>query len=170
MQRRITPLLLAGASLALAACAKDQGTYPSLAKRPGERIVASWPPAPPAPPPPPAPLDPATTSRLDLLVAEARSADARFHGKEARARKLVSAARNAPMGSEAWSVATVAVSELEAARAQAMVAMADLDSLYAAARTEGRDVTRIEAARDQVMAIIAGQDRVLESLRGVLER
>ncbi len=170
MLHRITPPLLACAALALNACATDEGTYPSLAKRPSERITATWPPAPPAPPPPPAPLDPAVTSQLDLLLAQVRSADARFHAKEGRARTLVSAAGRAPMGSEAWSVATVAVSELEAARAQAMVAMSELDSLYVTARTEGRDVTQIDAARNQALAIIAQQDRILDSLKGKLDR
>lgn len=170
MLRRTTLPLLACASLALAACATDEGTYPSLAKRPAERITATWPPAPPTPPPPPAPLDPAVTNQLDLLLAQVRGADARFHAKEGRTRSLVNAAGRAPMGSEAWAVATVAVSELEAARAQAMVAMSELDSLYVTARIEGRDVTQIEVARNQATAIIAQQDRVLDSLKGKLER
>ena len=170
MLRRITLPLLAAAAMVLSACATDEGTYPSLAKRPGERVTATWPPAPPPPEAPPPPLDPATINRLDLLLAQVRSADARFHGKEGRARTLVAAAGRAPMGSDAWSVATVAVAELEAARAEAMVAMSELDSLYVAARTEGRDVSQIDAARNQALAIIAGQDRVLDSLKGKLDR
>jgi hypothetical protein len=170
MLRRITLPLLACAALALNACATDKGSYPSLAKRPGERVTATWPPAPPAPEAAPPPLDPAVTNRLDLLLAQVRSADARFHAKEGRARSLVAAAGRAPMGSEAWSIATVAISELEAARAQAMVAMSELDSLYVTARTEGRDVTQIDAARNQALAIIAQQDRVLDSLKGKLDR
>lgn len=170
MFRAKLPLALAAAALMLAGCASDDGAYPSLAKRPAERITGTWPPAPPAPPPAPPPLDPARLNQLDGLVAAARGADGKFQGKIARARTLTAAARRAPLGSESWAVATVAVSELEAARAQAMLAMAELDSLYAEARTEGRDVTAIEAARDQVTAIIAGQDRVLDSLKGLLER
>ena len=170
MLRRITPLLPACAALVLSACATNEGTYPSLAKRPGERISATWPPAPPAPEAPPPPLDPASLNRLDGLLAHVRSADARFHAKEGRARSLVAAAGRAPMGSEAWSVATVAVSELEAARAEAMVAMSELDSLYVSARTEGRDVTQIDSARNQALAIIGQQDRVLDSLKGKLDR
>ena len=170
MHCRATPLLLACASLALAACAKDEGTYPSLAKRPAERITATWPPAPPPPPPAPAPLEPGTIERLDLLVAQARSADARFHGKEARARTLVTAAAGAPMGSEAWSVASVAVAELEVARAKTMQALSGLDSVYADTRTAGRDTAPIDTARQTVIAIVSGQDRVLADLRGKLER
>lgn len=170
MLRRITPLLPACAALVLGACTTSEGTYPSLAKRPDERISATWPPAPPAPEAAPAPLDPAAANRLDGLLAQVRSADARFHAKEGRARSLVDAAGLAPMGSEAWSIATVAISELEAARSQAMVAMSELDSLNVSARTEGRDVTQIDTARHQALAIIAQQDRMLDSLKGKLDR
>ena len=170
MRSHYSGLILAASSLILSACAKDEGVYPSLAKRPAERVTATWPPAPPPPAPPPAPLDPATMGQLDGLVAQARNANVRFSGKIARARSLVAAARGAKMGSETWSVATVAVSELEAARAQAMVAMGELDSLYAEARTQGRDVTAIEAARQEVTGIVARQDQVLDSLKGLLER
>ena len=170
MRNLYPALILAASSLILSACATDEAAYPSLAKRPAERVTATWPPASPPPAPSPAPLDPETMGKLDGLVAQARRADGQFNGKVARARSLVSTARGAKMGSETWSVATVAVSELEAARAQAMVAMAELDSLYAEARTQGRDVTAIEAARQEVTAIVARQDGVLDSLKGLLER
>jgi hypothetical protein len=170
MNRYSNLLLLAAASLALGACARAEGSYPSLERRPAERLTATWPVAPPSPEAPPAPLDSATIGRLDALVSDARGADARFHGQQAHAESLVGTAGGAPMGSEAWSVATVAVSELEGARGQAMVAMADLDSLYAQATVEGRDASAIAKARDQVTAIIAEQDRVLDSLKRRMER
>ena len=78
---RITPLLIASASLALGACSTNEGAYPSLTKRPAERITATWPPAPPPPPPAPPPLDAATVSRLDGLLAQVTAADSRFQGK-----------------------------------------------------------------------------------------
>lgn len=170
MHCRPAPLLLLCASLTLTACATNDGPYPSLAKRPQERITATWPPPPPPPPPAPAPLEAATLERIDLLLAEARSADAGFHAKEGRARRLVAAAAGAPMGSEAWSVASVAVAELEVARAKTLLPMSELDKLYADARTQGRDTAPIETARASVTAAVAAQDRVLESLRGKLER
>lgn len=141
-----------------------------MAKRPAERITATWPPAPPPPPPAPPPLDPATANRLDGLLAQVSAADGRFAAKIARARTLVGAARGAALGSEAWSVASIAIAELESARAEAMVAMAQLDSIYADARTEGRDVGQIEVTRQKALAIIAAQDGVLDSLKGLLER
>ena len=170
MHRRFNPLWPLCASLALTACATDEGSYPSLAKRPQERITATWPPPPPPVPPAPAPLEVATLERLDLLLAQARSADAGFRAKEGRARSLVAAATGAAMGSEAWAVASVAVAELEAARAKTMLALSEIDSLYAEARTAGRDTAPIETARQTVMAMIAGEDEVLASLRGRLER
>lgn len=170
MHRRSIPLLPLCASLVLTACATDEGTYPSRAKRPQERITATWPPPAPPPPPAPAPLEAATLERIDLLLAQARSADAGFRAKEGRARSLVGAAARAPMGSEAWSVASIAVAELEAARAKTMLALSELDQLYAEARTAGRDTSPIETARATVTGTVAEQDSVLRSLRGKLER
>lgn len=170
MLRWITPLLLATATLALGACSTNEGVYPSLTKRPAERITATWPPAPPPPPPAPVPLDQATASRLEGLLAQITAADGRFAKKITRARAVVGAARNVAMGSEAWSVASIAIAELESARAEAMVAMSGIDSIYADARTEGRDVTEIEITRQKALGIIAVQDEVLDSLKGALDR
>lgn len=170
MLRRITQLFFVCAPLALGACTSNEGTYPSLAKRPAERITATWPPPPPAPPPVPPPLDAATARRLDALLGQVRSADHHFSAGVALARSRVAAARGSAMGTEVWSVATVAVSALEASRAQAMVAMAELDSIYADARTRGLDVEAVEITRRQAITIISAEDKVLDSLKGLLER
>ncbi|MFN3516064.1 MAG: hypothetical protein ACK4YM_02770 [Novosphingobium sp.] len=170
MEFRPAPFLLVCTSLMLSACAAGDGPYPSLAKRPQERITATWPPPPPPPPPAPAPLEAATLERIDLLLAQARSADAGFRAREHRTRRLVAAAARAPMGSEAWSLASVAVAELEVARAKTLLPISELDKLYADARTQGRDTVPIETARASLTAIVAAQDRVLDSLRGKLER
>lgn len=168
MARRMLPpgkaLVLLGASALVAACAADADKYPSLARRPAERASGEAPP----PPPPVVALPPnaEVLARLDRLVAQAREADGRFRAREASARSLSSAARGAAMGSEPWAVASVALADLESARSQAMIALADLDALYAAARVAGNDVSAISAARDSVIALVAGQDRVLAELRG----
>lgn len=162
--------ILALSGLALSACARGEGAYPSLARRPAERITATWPPAPPPPEPAPPSLDPGTLGQLDSLVAAARSADARFQGKQDRTRSTVAAAGKAAMGSEVWNTASIAVAELESARAEAMISMGELDRLFADARTEGRDVAPIEAARQQVMALIRAEDQTLDSLKGRLDR
>jgi hypothetical protein len=72
------------------------------------------------------------------------------------------------MGSESWAVATIAVSELEVARSEAMLALADLDTLYNDTRVRGEDPGAIGTARDTVTGLIARQDQVLGELRARL--
>ena len=85
---------------------------------------------------------------------------------------LSAAARGASVGSEAWSVAQIALASLEVARSEAMIALADLDWLYVTAKidaapTDGSgDVDAIGAARADVMAMIGEEDATLAALRG----
>ncbi len=168
MHRTIHVSFLLGIGLSLSACATDAGLYPSLARRPAERITATFAPvAPPVPIPLPPPAA-AVAGRTDVLVGAARSADAKFRQKEPRARALVNSTGRARMGTEAWSVATIAVSELEAARGEAMVALSDLDLIYNDVRVRGEDPSAIGAARDSVVALIAQEDLVLGELRSRL--
>lgn len=157
-----------GASLALSACSGATG-YPSLAKRPAERISGT---AQPATPPPvvtaPPPLSPEMQARLAQLVERARAAHTAFSGGKAKADRLSSAARGAAVSSEAWVVATVALAELESRRSEAMISLAELDSLYAREKVDGGDGVAIAAARDQVTAWVADEDAVLAELRGRL--
>ena len=165
------PILLAAAllpTLLLGACARDTGEYPSLARRPAERLTATFD-APPAPavvvlPPPSS----SVTGQISPLVSAAQRADAKFRQREPRARSLVGSSGGARMGSESWAVATIAVSELEVARAEAMLALADLDTLYNDTRVRGEDPGAIGAARDTVTGLIERQDQVLGELRGRL--
>jgi hypothetical protein len=158
--------------LPLAACSAAQD-YPSLARRPAERMTGSAQAVTPeAPPPSPAPLSPELTTRLAQLVEQARTAHERFAAKRANAERQVAAGGGGAPGSEGWSVATVALSELESSRSDAMVALADLDQLYttetlAASQTgDESKVMAIAAARDQVTALISEEDDVLARLRG----
>lgn len=168
MLRPIAPLLLAAVTLTLGACASDKEGYPSLARRPIERISGTAPVVTPTETPPPAPPSAEVLGRLDLAIAQARSADARFHQRTDRTRALVNAARNAPVASEAWSVATVAVSDLESARSDAMIALADVDAAYAKSRIAGEDTSAITAARDQIVAFVSSEDAVLADFRNAL--
>lgn len=165
--RRCPPLMLCLiAPFALGACAKDLEGYPSLEKRPAERVTATYgtPGAPSTPEPLPQP-DGSVLGQIDSLVAKASRADARFRKGEAQAQRLVAQAGRARLGSEPWIAATMAVSELEAARAEAMVPLAELDRMFAEAMTQGQDVTVIANARDRVIAMISRQDDVLGALR-----
>ncbi len=171
---RPSGLLLLAPLLALSACATGQ--YPSLARRDAERITRSAEVAPPPAEPAPAPPPPGAgfTTRIAQLVAQAQGAHGRFAARRAATERAIGAAGGAAVASESWSVATVALSGLESARSEAMLALAQLDELYATeavAGTEAGDMRKAEAAgaaREQVTALIAEEDAVLARLRGRL--
>ncbi|MEY4720677.1 MAG: hypothetical protein RIQ46_402 [Pseudomonadota bacterium] len=166
---RLAPVL---ALLAVSACASP-GDYPSLARRDVERINGS---AVPVPAPEPGATAPAVppadlATRLGQLVDQARAAHRRFLDRRPRAEHLAAAAGSAAVASEAWSVATVAIADLEAARSEAMVTLAELDALHAAHRVEHHsddtaDGAAIAAAREQVLVLVGEEDAVLAALRG----
>lgn len=168
MQAPYQRVLIAAVSLALSACATTEAQYPSLAKRPAERITATY----DAPSVPVDVVRPAPSAgvlgQLGGLVAAARVADGKFRSHEARARSLVSSIGAAKLGSESWGTATIAVSELESARAQAILALSELDVLFNDNSVAGLEVGAIGAARDTVTGLIAHQDQVLGELRGRL--
>ena len=168
MLPRLSFALAPIALLLVAGCAGDRSVYPSLARRPAERLTASFD-APPAAVPIIRPAPPAlVTDRLGGLVGAAQAADSKFRAREPRARSTVGAAGRAKIGSESWGTATVAVAELEAARAEGMLALADLDQLFNDASVNGQDPATIGTARERVIALIARQDQVLAELRGQL--
>ncbi|MBT0669937.1 hypothetical protein HT136_16345 [Novosphingobium profundi] len=159
-------------SLALLAACSSTGTYPSLAIREVETRMQAQPAkadaeAAPALPSPDADL----TTRLDGLVAVARSANTRFAQKRPAAERAVAASGN--RASDAWSAAQIALADLESSRSAAMTALADLDQLYFAARDEAPLETSpkaeaIAAAREQVQGWIADEDAVITKLSGRL--
>jgi hypothetical protein len=167
MTRYIRPVALALIAASLQACAADSAAYPSLAKRDAERVSGSAPVVTPdsAIMPPPSP---ALANRLDQSIAQARAAHGRFAAREARARQLAQSARGAAIASESWAVATIALADLESARSDVMIVLADLDAAYAQAKVEGGDSTAIEQARATVTALVSNEDRVLAELRGLL--
>lgn len=181
----------------LSGCAEADG-YPSLARRPAEGSISPDPAicpasaeilalgdsqpgrvggtALPAPaidvPPPPAEPSRDLTTRLSQLVEQARAAHARFISAQAQAERTVSAGAGAAEGSEAWSVASVALAGLESARSEASIALGELDQRFAELSTSENpnphDIEAVSAARDQVNALVAAEDQVLERLRGKL--
>jgi hypothetical protein len=164
----VYPALIASSlALALSACASDTTNYPSLARRPIEKAGASEVVA-PGRTASPAPASQQDTDRLAALVEQARTAHQRFLAKQQRAAQTVAAGSGSVQGSETWAVASVALAELESERSAAMVALADLDQIFAAASTEGRATAAISAARDEVSGWIGDEDAVLAGLRGKL--
>ena len=170
MKRSLTGLCAAAIALTVSACAADTMNYPSLARRPGERAVDRA--APPAPLPATAATDSALAARLAALVDQAREAHARFGLRRDRAERAISAGGGSAPGSDPWATASIALADLESARSDAMIALADLDQLYAAARTggdapaSGGAWATIAAARDKVTVWIGEEDQILAALRG----
>ncbi|KHL26420.1 hypothetical protein PK98_08260 [Croceibacterium mercuriale] len=154
-------LLPLAATLFLSACAGAAEGYPSLAIRPAERAGAvRTPPPRHIPPPPPA----AALASLDSLATEARAAHTAFTAESAQATRLVGAARNAAIGSEAWARAEVARSALAAAHSRTLVPLAGMDRVYVEASTAGEDLDRIAAVHAEIEALVAGEDAVLAGL------
>jgi hypothetical protein len=149
--------------LLLAACATPEGEYPSLDLRPQERVSGTLvpPPAPYVPPPTPAPV----LGRLEQLAADAASAHRAFLTEAPTVRSAVTAASGAEPGSDGWARASVALAGLESARSKAMIALADLDRLMVDAAVEGRELERIVATRDAVIAQVDEQNGVIEGLQ-----
>lgn len=159
----------------LAAACSTEHSYPSLAVRDVERINGSAAPAQSdaqaaAPALPPASAD--LETRLRGLVAVARDADEKFQAQRGAAERAVAAAGGE--GTDSWSSASVALGVLEGSRSQAMISLAELDTMYTDARdavpTEESPTARaIGEARTQVSDWVAAQDRVLDRLGGKLK-
>lgn len=171
-------LVLVPALMTLTACA-EAGDYPSLARRPAERVSGIADPVAPesgasAPLSAllPAP-DTTVVARLDRLVSDAGAAHQRFLAEQARTRRLVAAASGGAVASESWSVATVALAALDSARGGAMIAMGDLDAMLVADRIanvgeQGAESAAIQNAHDRVSALISEEDSALAALRSQL--
>lgn len=196
LQPRSTVLTATGLAMLLAACSSTaEGGYPSLARRPAERVAGA--PLPPcaAPgaadcgdctparvsgsalpvaaatePAAPAISDPAIQSRLVSLVAQARAAHERFRTKQPAAERALSAAAGGAVASDAWSIAAIALADLESARNDASEALSALDSLLAEdsvahPATPGSDSAAIADARAAAAELVAQEDAVLARLR-----
>lgn len=163
------PIKLAFALLplaALSACATPaDDTYPSLAIRDAERVngtaepVAREPYVPPATPA-------GVLDRLAQLRATAVQAHATFTSRAQASRGTISNGIRAAEGSDAWAAASAALADLEGARSQAMLPLADLDRLYVDAATGGEELARIAAVRDEVVALVAEEDATIDRLTG----
>ena len=164
----VCPVLFA---VLLSSCAS--GDYPSLARRDAERVSGSAAPVSAVPDPAPV-ITPSTTGlsgRLAALVGQAQEAHRQFIAGRSRAESSVSRASGAAVASESWSLANVALADLESSRSNAMIALAELDAVFTADRiahfdTPSSDAEAIAAARDQVSGWVEEEDRILAALRG----
>lgn len=161
-------VILAAASLALAACAAPRGKYPSLAIRDVERAQGQFEPAPARPldvPEVPAPGGGPVAERLAALGAAATASHQAFLASVPGATRLANAAAGSAIGSDAWASAQVALADLDSARSATAIALGDLDALMVATAVQAQDVSAIEAVRQQVLAQVGAEDETLARLR-----
>lgn len=158
--------------LCLAGCAAGSSDYPSLAKRDAERVSGTADPvdaiAPETTEPPGSPSA-ALEDRLAGLVARARRAHDDFLSRRGRAEQAINESRGSASTSDGWTNAQVVLSSLQAARSDAVIALADLDLLYAEERLAFPEppspaALAIADARKQVQDLVTEQDATLARL------
>ena len=162
------------AALGLAGCASIADDYPSLAKRDAERLGGTALPVniAPSPPTPPAP-SPGLGPRIDHLVEMARAAHGRFEARRPAVSNLVAGASGAAVATDPWIAAQTELASLDTARSEAMIALAELDQLYADERLAYADgispaARLLGEARDRVDVWVTEEDLVIERLAGSL--
>ncbi|MXO66902.1 hypothetical protein [Altericroceibacterium endophyticum] len=146
----------------LAACASS-GTYPDLAIRDAERVSGTMqPPAaePYIPPPPPAEI----VDRIAQLRGEAAAAHERFLSLAPQVQRIVAANSSARTGSDGWTDAQVALANMASHRSSTMVFLADLDRIYVDAAVNAEQLNRIDSVREEVIAMVAAEDKIIDSL------
>jgi hypothetical protein len=189
---RIPALILLALPLLAAGC-ESPGSFPSLAKRPAERMagtgemVESGAQFCPAgrisgtadpvevveAPPPPLPPSASLQASVDQLLGQAARAHSDFEASRAAAERAVSAARGAARASEGWVSGQVALAGLESRRSGAVTALTELDLLYAEERIANPEGVTPSAellgkAREQVMALVEAENAVLARLGNIL--
>ncbi|MBA4353901.1 MAG: hypothetical protein C0409_04345 [Novosphingobium sp.] len=166
----LAPLTIS--ALLMGGCA-DRADFPSLARRPAEEAYSAARTAQSAPVPQQATISQGLSSRLSALRAAANEAHDSFIARQPAATRAVSAAAGAAKGTEAWSVASVAVAGLESARARLGLPLADLDRLEVEASSRAADGNDADfkAVRDtrvEVEALAGRETGVIDSLLGRL--
>lgn len=168
---RLALIAAASCALMLGGCS-DRGDYPSLARRPAEDVYAAARAAQAAPAPTRG-VSAGLAGKLSALLATAREAHKSFSARQPAASRAVSAASGAAKGTEAWSVASVAVAGLESARSQVGLPLADLDRLEVEASSrvaegDDADFNAVRETRAQVEALATSESAVIDSLLGRL--
>jgi hypothetical protein len=163
MKRAISTVIAAFVPLVLGACA-SKGDFPSLAIRESERVQGTIA-APITAPTPPAPE---TALQLEALSARARAGHAAFQAELPAATRAANAARGANMGSEAWSVAQVALAALESKRSDVMIALADIDRILADASISNGDLTAVAAASAEANGLVEAENAAIAGIHATI--
>jgi hypothetical protein len=147
----------------LCACATPDGVYPSLAIRDGERMTGTMEPVQVEPYVPPATPE-AVLDQLSQLASQAQGAHAAFVTMAPKSRPAIVAGLGQEMGSDGWVSGQVALAGLETTRNNALIALADLDRLYADAVTDNNEGEKIAAVRSEVLALVAQEESMLAAM------
>lgn len=163
IRARPAPLL---ALAMLTGCARDEGTYPSLALRPVERLGFEE-------PEPPAPKPVVPNQELDLEVAAATArldkAEADFARAAEEARAAAARARGAKAGDERWIDAQTALAQLDVLRVDTSGIVTDLEQLAIdRAVTLEPDYPSLEAARTRARNELREQDATIRRIGSTL--
>lgn len=170
MNRAISRLCASTALLALGACVGAGSNYPSLAIRDVERVSGTAQPAQPEVQEPTAPpVNEALDQRIARLVVQAQDAHATFQSRTGSATRTVAAARGTRAPADRWIASQVAIADLQALRSTAMIALADLDNLFAQERLAWSDelsptAQALDRARQQIGAWVEEEDQVIARL------
>ena len=147
--------LYATALLLLAGCAREQGTYPSLAPRPIEKLGFAEPETPAAAA---VVADPTLDASLAAIDTRLKTVGSGFDGDAAKAQAAARRAKGQSVGSDAWLDAQAALAVLDDWRAQASTIVTDLDSMAAARAAQlAPDYPALTALRDRAQAEVERQ-------------
>jgi hypothetical protein len=172
--KRPSPILplLALSILSLSACSTPDGDFPSLAKRPYES-------ADPITEPEAAPtiattvLPASLSANTKRLLERDQIANAAFERAHDAAESTARAGSGAAIGSESWVQAQMVLSRLDAARADSVTALGEIDRLVAIERTNGADaglIGLLETAQARIAASVANQEAEIRRLSATIGR
>ena len=152
-------------AMALAGCAGQSDTYPSLAPRPIEQLSLT---EPSRPRPQPVVADPAAIQRYAPLIEQAQTADAEFRRVLEEERAALGRGRGAAEGSDAWLASQVSLSRIETARGPVAKALADLDTARSSLdpQADTGAMVAISEAFDQVQRISDDEQAAMAQATG----
>lgn len=151
--------------LGLAACARDDASYPSLGLRPVEKMSFGEPQVKPAVAQP----DPALDAQIATMAKTLDTVTSGFARDAATADKLAQAARRGSVGSEAWLDAQTALAGLDDWRAQTSSLLTDIEERATdrAAKLEP-DYPALQTLRDRVEAESDRQGETIARIQALL--
>ena len=152
-----------------AACADNSGRYPTLSARDFDRVQGQF----EASSSErqvllPEPMSLSEVAQLREAIAVVRTRHSRFLTQAETARGLVHAARGTGPEDKNWSLALVAIAELDSQAGATTGLLADLDKLYTAASLEFHEREQISAAQTEAAALVEAENQIIHALAAQL--